>query len=190
MILALIIIATCLGLMGLVIFLYTRVGAHCRSQADSTLPSLLEAGATLSSLRLAERIFSQVDLEFILREPPSIQQELLRERRDIALFWIRQSRNAARAIMRFHRLISRTQAALRPELEFRLAANYVALLAACLLAELSVRLWGPSVSRKIIPRLLATGDRMRLVSEALLGNFDPGFLEEVPNSQSGQFHAK
>ena len=190
MILALILIATGLGLVGLLIFLSSREGVHCSYQADPTLVSLLDAGGTLNSQRLAERIFSKADLEFILREAPSIQQELLRERRGIALYWIGQSRNSARAIMRFHTRISRIQTTLRPGLEFKLAANYYAFLAACLLAEFSIWLWGPSVSRKIIPTLMATGDRMRLVSEALFGRFDPVFQEKIRNRQSGQFHAK
>jgi len=182
-----IVIATGLGLLGFLLFLVLRVGAHSQDEADpAAAASLLAADAALWAQQLGDGIFSQVDLDFILKEAPSLRQQLLRERRGVALSWIAQRRDAASAVMRFHRLVARTNVALSPGLEFKLAANYFVFLAACTLAEFLVWLRGPFASPKVVASLIAVGDRMRSLSGALLGGLDPVFLEEIRNRRAGQ----
>jgi len=190
MMFALIFIAAGLSLLGFLIFLFSRMGSHSQDEADqNAAASLLAADAALWAQRLGERIFSQVDLEFILKESPSLRQKLLRERRGIALLWIARRKDAARAVMRLHRLVARTNVALSPGLEFKLAANYFVFLAACGLAEFLVWLRGPFASRKVVSSLITVGDRMRSLSEALLGSLDPVLLEEIRNRRAGQSQA-
>ena len=128
-------------------------------------------------------------MEFLLKEAPSLRQKLLRERRGIALSWIAQKKDAARAVMRLHRAVARTNVALSPGLEFKLAANYFVFLAACGLAEFLVWLRGPFASRKVVSSLITVGDRMRSLSGELLGGLDPVFLEEIRNRRAGQSQA-
>ena len=190
MMFALIFIATGLGLLGFLIFLFSRMGSHSQDKADPTAAaSLFAADAALLAKQLGDRIFSQVDLEFILKEAPSLRQKLLRERRGIALSWIAQRRDAARAVMRLHRAVARTNVALSPGLEFKLAANYFVFLAACTLTEFLVWLRGPFASRKVVSSLIAVGDRMRSFSEALLGGLDPVLFGKIKNRQAGQSQA-
>jgi len=124
-----------------------------------------------------------------LKEAPSLRQTLLRERRGIALLWIAQRKDAARAVIRFHRLVARANIALSPVVEFKLAANYLIFLAACALAECLVWLRGPFASRKVVSSLIAVGDRMQSLSGALLGGLDPVLLEEIRNRRAGQSQA-
>ena len=186
----LIFIAAGLGFLGFLLILFLRIGAHSQDKADPTAAtSLLAADAALWAQQLGDRIFSQADLEFLLKEAPSLRQKLLRERRGIALSWIAQKKDAARAVMRLHRAVARTNVALSPGLEFKLAANYFVFLAACGLAEFLVWLRGPFASRKVVSSLIAVGDRMRSLSEALLGSLDPVLLEEIRNRRAGQSQA-
>ena len=186
MMFALIFLAAGLGLLGLLLVLFLRMGAQPQDRTDAAAATAwLAADAALWAQRLGERIFSQVDLEFILKEAPSLRQKLLRERRGIALSWIAQKKDAARAVMRLHRAVARTNVALSPGLEFKLAANYFVFLAACGLAEFLVWLRGPFASRKVVSSLIAVGDRMQSLSGALLGGLDPVLLEDIRNRRVG-----
>lgn len=186
----LIFLAVGLCLLGLLLFLFLRMKAQPQDKTDAAVATaLLAADAALWSQRLGDRIFSQVDLEFILKEAPSLRQQLVRERRGIALLWIAQRKDAARAVIHFHRLVARANIALSPVVEFKLAANYFVFLATCALAECLVWLRGPFASRKVVSSLIAVGDRMRSLSEALLGGLDPVLLEEIRNRRAGQSQA-
>ena len=190
MMIVLIFIAAGLGLLVFLLFLVLRIGAHSQEEADPTAAaSLLAEDAALWAQQLGSRIFSQADLEFILKEAPSLRQKLLRERRGIALLWIAQRKDAARAVMRLHRAVARANIAISPALEFKLAANYFVFLAACTLAESLVWLRGPFASRKVVSSLIAVGDRMRSLSGELLGGLDPVLLEEIRNRRAGQSQA-
>ena len=190
MMIVLIFIAAGLGFLGFLLFLVLRMGADYQDEAGPTAAaSLLAADAALWAQQLGDRIFSQVDLEFILKEAPLLRKKLLRERRDIALLWIAQRKDAARAVMRLHRAVARANIAISPALEFKLAANYFVFLAACTLAESLVWLRGPLASRKLVSRLITAGDRMRAISEALLESLDPVLLEEIRNRRAGQSQA-
>ena len=187
---ALIFLAAGLGLLGLLLVLFLRMGAQPQDRTDAAAATaLLAADAALWAQQLGDRIFSQVDLEFILKEAPLLRKKLLRERRDIALLWIAQRKDAARAVMRLHRAVARANIAISPALEFKLAANYFVFLAACTLAESLVWLRGPFASRKVVSSLIAVGDRMRSLSGELLGGLDPVLLEEIRNRRAGQSQA-
>lgn len=190
MMLVVIFLAAGLGLVAFLIFSFLRMGSHSQDEADpAAYASLLSADAALGSQQLGDRIFSQADLEFILKEAPSLRQQLLRERRGIALLWVAQRRNAARAVIRFHRLVARENVALSSGVELKLAVNYFAFLTACGLAEFLVWLRGPFAFRKAISSLLAVGDRMRFLSEAFLGGLDPVHLEKIRSRHAGQSQA-
>ena len=166
MMFALIFLAAGLGLLGLLRVLFLRIGSQPQDRTDAAAATaLLAADAALWAQQLGDRIFSPVDLEFILKEAPSLRQTLLRERRGIALLWIAQRKDAARAVIRFHRLVARANIALSPVVEFKLAANYLIFLAACALAECLVWLRGPFASRKVGSSLIAAGERMRPLSQ-------------------------
>ena len=190
MLFALIFIAAGLGLLGLLLFPFLRMGDHSPDKSDpAAAASLLAADTTFWPQRLGDRILSQVDLEFISKKAPSLRKEFTRERRRIALSWIAQRRDDAGAVMRLHRAVARVNIALSPGYEFKLAANYFVFVAACTLAECLVWLRGPFVSSKVVSSLITAGDRMRSFSETFLGGLDPALLEEIRNRRAGQSQA-
>ena len=182
----LIFITTGLVLLGVVIRFLSRT----RFQSDddfnlNTAASLLSADNVLWTRQMGERIFSQLDLDFVMKDAPLLRRRLVRERRSVALCWIAQRKAAATAIMRYHQLAARSNADLSPGLEIKLAANYLGLLAACRLAQFVVLLRGPFTSGKMASGIIAVGERMTSMSYALLGTLDAGSLDEMRNGPAG-----
>ena len=93
---------------------------------------------------LIRRCFSTNDLAFAAKlRSPAILQLLLRERRRLALEWLRLTRRIATRLFRLHVHTVRHAADLRPTAEAKLAAQVCVFLMACQLMSVMVRLYGP-----------------------------------------------
>jgi len=78
------------------------------------------------SVAVAERIFALDDWAFVSGQASrSVQRLFVKERKAIAIGWLRNTRNAVRKIMDFHRRTVRRNANVRPLAEVRLGINYV-----------------------------------------------------------------
>jgi hypothetical protein len=129
---------------------------------------------------LADRIFAEQDWEFVSRQTRvEIQGALLRERRNLALSWLRQIHSQATQLMRLHRQAARQNTELRPSVEIRLAASYMsfAFLEGLLYALICVR--GPFRARKMAGHAAEAAERLWTVSRKILGDSDSAFSGKV-----------
>ena len=101
--------------------------------SDLTLPS-----------EFTSRIFGATDAEFVAKQGTrQLRRLFTKQRKDIALAWLRCARADAAALMRVHRAAVRTSKQLEPLVELRLAWAYGAYLTYCSFLATLVRLRGP-----------------------------------------------
>ena len=177
----------CGGLIASMVVAFWRSGFPGSHRAGSDMDSSSPApNEEACSGGVSERIFSQEDHQFITRDAPWLQQEFVRERRQLALQWIAQTRDSLRTIMWLHKVAARMNAEASPKLEFRLALNYGTFLALAAVAEFHIWLRGPFASQGLVARLIVAGNRMRSCSEVLLETIDPVVLREIRAGRIGQ----
>jgi hypothetical protein len=109
--------------------------------ADRARPKSRDA---LQPQELVFRIFSRQDREFIfLMRSPGLQRMYQRERRKVALHWVRQTSREVSRIMRTHRLSSRQSHNLNVATEANLLIQFLKLQFLCGLLVLLIRIFGP-----------------------------------------------
>jgi hypothetical protein len=102
---------------------------------------------------ILQRIFSQDDHLYVAEVgDPRVEQLLLRERKRVAISWIRRKVAEARFIMREHARRARGARNLEVSDEVRLAFQYLKLLALCELLVLTVFFFGPAACQGLALR--------------------------------------
>lgn len=155
-------------------------------KAEGGAQALLEARHAVASLRtdllpvgLVERIFSDVDLNYVMSKSGKSVQELFhRERKKMALCWVRELRQQALNLKEFHSGQSRQYARLDLRAELALAVNFISLLALCRVLQVLFYLRGASGARLILGPAMSAAIKVCAVSEESLA-----FL--VPSERSG-----
>jgi len=129
---------------------------------------------------LVDRIFAERDWIFVATKTgPEIQRIFFRERRQIALFWLRHTRRQAATLMKFHRRAVRRNVELKVGLEMRLATNYITFLFLCGILSALIRARGPFRAKKVANYALQVTDELWAISESLLTGVNPARLNEI-----------
>jgi hypothetical protein len=90
------------------------------------------------------RIFSRDDWEFVRGiKCGSIERLFSRERKRVALAWVRQTSAMIRRVMRGHAEAARQSRNLEVSVEISILTQYVALMAVCALLSLAIQIAGP-----------------------------------------------
>jgi len=156
-----------------------------RGEVDSG--ALLMEGLLRPSPGLAERIFDDQDWRFVSSQTgPDIQKTFLRERRNIALSWLRQTRSQAGQLMRFHRSAVRHHVELKTSLEMKLAANYLAFLMLCGILQALIRMRGPFRAQKMAGHALGVANRLWAISEQLLAGLNAARGHKIHAAWTGK----
>ena len=95
-----------------------------------TVADLSRARAVLDSMsleaRATQRIFATDDMQFIARTgTPEVQHLLVKERRSLAIRWLRLTQKQVGQLMDVHLKLASYTFEPSPRLEFRLAVNYL-----------------------------------------------------------------
>lgn len=167
---------------------------RAKPSAEGSAQQLREARQTLDSLQfgllpkdLVERIFAREDLEYVLSvAPPDVQSVFLRDRKDIALAWVRRVRGAVLDLMRFHRGHARLHARLSFSTESRLALNFAGLLTACRLLQIALYLRGPYAAPGMVRTAVAAAGRVCSISENSLAFLNSHGID--PNKNDSARH--
>lgn len=115
--------------------------ANAREALDSVF---VEAAAI-------ERIFSIEDMDFISRSgSPRVQRLFLRERKALAIQWLRKTQRQVAQLMDIHLRLAAYSDAPSSRLEIKLAAKYFAFQAASYLLLLLLWLRGPFKARRVV----------------------------------------
>jgi hypothetical protein len=90
------------------------------------------------------RIFSRDDWEFVRGiKCGSIERLFSRERKRVALAWVRQTSAMIRRVMRGHAEAARQSRNLEVSVEISILTQYVALMVVCALLSLAIQIAGP-----------------------------------------------
>jgi hypothetical protein len=114
-----------------------------RDSADF-LASYDEIGQEGCPPEFVGRIFSPVDWRYVRgMNSPDMEKLFRKERRTVALVWVRQTSLAIRRIMREHMAIARQSSNLEPATELKIFLQFAALLATCGAIRVGIDLAGP-----------------------------------------------
>lgn len=183
-----------LGMVFLAIFLATlllseqpeRSLATDNRQEKETPAILTSLNLDIPSRHLADRIFAQDDLDFVLREPPSLSRLFLQERRKIALAWLNDTRDCVRRIFQFYRIAVRSNAALEFRTELSIAQNYFLFLCVISCLLVLINLLGTFRVRGIVVRMFVLTDQISTGVERTLTALTPPSLVKLKNDWARQ----
>jgi hypothetical protein len=96
------------------------------------------------SEELVSRIFSRADWEFVRGlKAGSIERLFERERKKVALVWVRQTSAMIRKVMREHAQAARQSKNLKSWTEINILAQFLALMTICGILSVAIRIVGP-----------------------------------------------
>jgi hypothetical protein len=137
----------------------------------STVLTALELN--LPSQVLADRIFSQKDLELVMREAPSRARAFRKDRTRIAILWLDDTRLCVARLFQFYRITVRGNADLDFWTELRVAGNYLTFLTVVIGLRWLVFLRGPFYAQGLVARLFRVTDGVSAAVERTLAILDP-----------------
>lgn len=114
-----------------------------------------------SAMHVAKQIFGEEDWEYV-RELNSkvLERRFLKERKIVALTWVRAARTEARALMRVHRAASSTSPHLSLRVELRIAFAYIEFFFHCAILELVIQARGPVALQRFVAMADARSTRL------------------------------
>jgi len=155
-------------------------------RVDGSQAILTALELNLPSRELADRIFAKSDLDFILREAPSLKHVFLRERTSVAIRWLRATRNCTGQIFRFYRLAVRSSPALEFWTELRIARDYCEFLLLSYSLQVLIYLLGPFLVRGVVTRAFAVADRISIGVGQTVGAMDQSSLMRIKDDWAKQ----
>ena len=173
-------------LMVLLVWLLRSAGSSVEGVVVSEARAVLTTmHVELPPRALVERIFAPQDWQFVSTlTPPEVRSIFLRERKALALSWLRQTRKRTGMLMDFHRKAVRTNIDLNPSFELRLAVGYLLFLFSYQVLCSMIWLWGPFCARGIVGHVVNTAEQLSLLSGRTLIGMDPLSIERIKSSWS------
>jgi hypothetical protein len=90
------------------------------------------------------RVFSSSDWDFARRvRSPFIEDLFQRERKKVALLWVRQTSAGIRQVLHQHAIAARQSQNLEPVTELKIVSQFLALIATCGILSFCIHLAGP-----------------------------------------------
>ena len=138
-----------LVLMAVLLYRFRSSGAAQESMPRPGVPLSVEIPQ-----ELVERLFGSDDWNFVRAQgSEQLSRLFLRERRELALSWMRGVRERASGLMNSHRLAARASSYLKPLDELRVAVYYLLFELLCRSFALAVWLRGPVALAGLIERI-------------------------------------
>jgi hypothetical protein len=176
-------------LFGILLYWFLQGDASGKSRLDFS-----GAHNALSSLQmrflpvdLVDRILNYQDMVFVQAQgDPGLMNLLNAERRGVAIFWLRRTREQVRLLMSFHVRSARRDAKLGLALEIKLALHYFVFLMAYNALFALIRLRGPFHARRVAGFITAAVAQFCAISQQALTIADAGHVRipEVPGNES------
>jgi hypothetical protein len=176
------------------VLLYVFVHRQGR-RAEGGAEALVSARQALNSLQdnllppeLVHRVFSQEDLTFVTSVgSKAIRETFVRERKHVALLWVRQLRKNVVSLKQFHSGRSRFYAQLDFRTEVELALRFASLLLVCRLLEAVFHLRGAFAAPRIVAAAIHAAGTICTASERSLAFLDaaPAAADLVGRSSAG-----
>lgn len=166
---------------GLLLLIVLLVWARRSASAAPDGRARAEVLEALSALELAvpprplrERIFALEDWEFISNQAAHNTQRLfLKERRRVALSWLRETRKKVGEVIALRRTAVRRDRELRPAVEIKLATDYGFFFLVYVLLHTLIWLGGPFGARRMVGFAANLAEEVSLSTARLLVELDP-----------------
>jgi hypothetical protein len=115
-----------------------------RQLQEPALPSVAEDGPSLCPEEFVSRVFSRDDWEFVHGlKAGEIERLFQRERKNVALVWVRQTSAVIRKLMREHASAARQSKNLEFSVEVSILSQFLLSIAACGILSIAIQLGGP-----------------------------------------------
>jgi hypothetical protein len=151
---------------------HPRVSAQEYSSARAAIDSVFVETAAI------QRIFSPDDLEFISScSPTSVQQFFLKERKKLAIRWLRMTQKQVRLLMDLHLKLASYTSEPSPRLEIKLALNYLGFIVASNGVLILLWLRGPFGGVRIVGYIVHVAHHFCSVFSHRLENVSPVKLD-------------
>jgi hypothetical protein len=181
----LIILAIGVLLLGILFALFLFQGKSItRTAAEPDEPRVTQAllialELDLPSRTLAEQIFDPQDWHFVKREVPSLQKQLLQERKALAFLWLDETRSRIARLHFLHRMAVRKSRTLNIVAEIKIIAIYFEFQFMAATALGLVYLFGPFHVRGAIARMSGVADRVARAAGQVLAVLEPSLLAKI-----------
>jgi len=174
------------------LLLLALVAGKRSAGVEGTARALVDARHALRTLQgellppgLVERIFAKQDFNFVTSATPQdVQALFLRERKKVAICWVRQVHAGVLKLMDFHLGQARFYAKLSLATEMKLALNFAALLFACRLVQFALYLGGPYAVPGMVRRTVNNAARLCETSEQALTFLEPFRVDGLSNGST------
>lgn len=159
-----------------VLFLFLR---HT-SSPSSRINGRSEAQEVLNTLQVellpdwfVDRLFSKEDWEYVKgQNAPGVPHMFDKERKAVALSWLKQTWEHVAQLMDFHVRLSRQRPDLKPSAEVKLTLEYVQFQLLCKVLAAMIRIVGPVRVRAVAGRAADMATHLGEVSEKALASLD------------------
>lgn len=162
-------LAVGLLLLGIVVYWFLSGETSHKIHLSEARDALGQLRSNFSPASLIDRIFDYDDFVFACEQKePGVVRLLESERKGIATYWLRHTRQQIRRLMSFYVRSARESAKLSVALEFQMALNYVVFLVVCNALLMLIWLRGPFRTRAVARRTMAVAARFCATSETLV----------------------
>jgi hypothetical protein len=171
--------------------------ARADGKAEGSAQTIVDARMALTALqddllppRFVERIFARDDLIYLeSHASPRVRELFLDQRKQLALFWVRQVHGQILNLRRFHLGFAR----FHPQLSFRtesaLAARFAFVLVECRALEAALYLRGAYAAPALVAIASQTAAKLCNASEKSLGFLRPVHLKALTDGSAGRQEA-
>ncbi|HEV3513579.1 MAG TPA: hypothetical protein VGS05_17850 [Candidatus Sulfotelmatobacter sp.] len=166
-----IIVSVAIGslLLGIAVYWFLQADASPKVHLSDAREALGCLQSTFLPVSVVDRVLDYNDFVFVRRQKePGILRTLETERRAIAMYWVRHTRQQMRLLMSFYVKSARRSSGLSAALELKLALNYLVFLAACNAFLGLIWLRGPFHAQKVARRTRTVAARFCAVSEKVV----------------------
>ena len=149
---------------------------NSRELLEPSLPAPEDDAVSICPEEFVSRVFSRDDCDFVRKLGASdIEQLFQKERKKLALLWVRQTSIMIRKLMAAHARAARQSKNLEFTAEMNILSQFVVSIAACAVLSLGIQIAGPPTVASLAQFAQRLSQRMAKVHEA----FEAGALTKT-----------
>ncbi len=163
------------SLLLIVLFLFLRYG----STSPVSMKGASDAHESLNALQsellpdwFVGRLFSEEDWEFAHGQAADTGSLFDRERKTVALSWLKQTQDHVARLMDFHLRTARQRPDLKPSAEIKITLEYVQFQLLCKFLSGMIRMAGPMRARNLAGHAVNIAAHLGTISERALADLD------------------
>lgn len=165
------------SLLLIVLFLFLRYGSASPTRAQGASDPHESLNALQSELLpgwFVDQLFSKEDWQFAHGQAPDTGLLFDRERKTVALSWLKQTQEHVARLMDFHLRTARQSPDLKPSAEIKITLEYMQFRLLCKLLAGMIRMAGPVRVRSVAGHAVNVAAHLGTISEKVLADSDRG----------------